>query len=356
MRKLRLLIAYGSKGKFFHLKEFGEALKKLGNEYLLVKDTDYCKGFPSKNIRDWFPNKQKFQKLIRDFSPDAVFVDRQTHFGLEVIKSKIPLFVLLRGHYWSEIEYGKETLYKKNLIMRMVIDFRKNIAERCFKNATAILPICTYLERVVKQHYPNQSTHVFFEGIDSSRWFPTKGINLKHPCVGLLQDANWWGKTKELLILKKVLPKMPQTTFYWAGDGPYRDKILSELNKFENFKWLGRLDYPDKVRDFLSSIDIYALISGMDLAPLTLKEAQLMKKPVVATNVGGNYEMMQDGKTGFLVDEGNYSKLIEKLSLLLNEKELAQKMGSSGREFVEKTFNWEIIAKKFLNITNSYLN
>ena len=49
----------------------------------------------------------------------------------------------------------------------------------------------------------------------------------------------------------------------------------------------------------------------MDLAPLSLKEAQLMEKPVVATNVGGNPEMMVDGKTGFLVEEGNADDLFE---------------------------------------------
>ena len=61
----------------------------------------------------------------------------------------------------------------------------------------------------------------------------------------------------------------------------------------------------DKVRDFLSEIDIYALISGMDLGPRTLNEAQLMKKPIVASNVGGIPELIKDGETGFLVEEGN---------------------------------------------------
>ena len=50
---------------------------------------------------------------------------------------------------------------------------------------------------------------------------------------------------------------------------------------------------------------MYALITGMDLAPLTLKEAQLMERPVIATNVGGNSEIMVDGQTGFLVKEGD---------------------------------------------------
>jgi glycosyltransferase involved in cell wall biosynthesis len=158
-----------------------------------------------------------------------------------------------------------------------------------------------------------------------------------------------------MLTLKKVLEKMPDVNFYWAGDGPLRDRVLSELDVYDNFRWLGMLDYPDKVREFLSEIDVYALITGMDLAPLSLKEAQLMKKPVVATNVGGNPEMMVDGKTGFLVEKGNPQQLIDKFSLLLEDKKLAKKMGDDGRKFVEETFNWELITKKFIKIVELYL-
>ena len=180
-------------------------------------------------------------------------------------------------------------------------------------------------------------------------------MKLKHPCIGLLQDANWWGKTKEMLILKKVLKKMPNITFYWAGDGPYTEKIVKEFSEFKNFQWLGRLQYPEGVSKFLSSIDIYALISGMDLAPLTLKEAQLMKKPVIATNVGGIYEMMEDKVTGFLIKENDSEDLIEKLTILLDDENLRNKMGNNGKQFVIKKFNWNTIAKKFIKNIEPYI-
>ena len=48
---MKLLITYGDENKLFHLKEFAEALSKLGVEYKLVKDTDYVVGFPSKKIK-----------------------------------------------------------------------------------------------------------------------------------------------------------------------------------------------------------------------------------------------------------------------------------------------------------------
>ena len=350
---MRLLIG-GSSTFLVHLKQFSDTLNSLGVESKLVFDGDYADGFPSRKIRNWFQTKKKFNKLINEFKPDAIFVDRQRHFGINALKANIPLFVLLRGHYWSEIYWNKRTMYKP-LHKRIALWQWDKLGKEILNGATAILPICKYLEKITNKFVPGKSTKVFFEGVDASRWYQVKGMNLKHPCVGLLQRASWWGKTSEMLILKKVLEKMPDVNFYWAGDGPLRERVLSELDKYDNFHWLGDLQYPDKVREYLSEIDVYALVTGMDLAPLSLKEAQLMKKPVVATNVGGNQEMMVDGKTGFLVQQGSHQQLIDKLLLLLEDKDLAKKMGVDGRKFIEDTFNWELVTKNFIRNIESYL-
>jgi len=350
---LRLLIG-GSSTFLVHLKKFSDTLNSLGVESKLVFDGDYADGFPSRKIGNWFQTRKKFNKLIDEFKPDAIFVDRQRHFGINALKANIPLFVLLRGHYWSEIYWNKRTMYKP-LHKRIALWQWDKLGKEILNGATAILPICKYLEKITNKFVPGKSTKVFFEGVDASRWYQVKGMNLKHPCVGLLQRASWWGKTSEMLILKKVLEKMPDVNFYWAGDGPLRERILSELDEYENFHWLGDLQYPDKVREYLSEIDVYALITGMDLAPLSLKEAQLMRKPVIATNVGGNPEMMIDGKTGFLVEQGNHEQIIARLSLLLADKELSKKMGNDGRKFIEDTFNWKLVTKNFIEMIKPYL-
>jgi len=358
---LRILIASGagggtskgSIGKYFHLKEFGEALTKFNVEYKLIRESDYVVGFPTKKILKLLSSKKKFKKLIESFKPDVVLVDRQSSFGFEVIKAGIPLFVLLRGHYWSELEYAKATIYKDPL-RRKIIDMRNDVAKKVFDGASIILPICNYLKDVVKEHYPQQSIAVFVEGVNSSRWYKKEGMRLHHPCVGLLQDANWWRKTKEMLTLEKVLDAMPDVNFYWAGDGRYKERILSVLEKFKNFHWLGPLQYPDKVKEYLSEIDVYALLTGMDTTPLSLKEAQLMEVPVIATNVGGNSEIMVNNKTGFLVKEGNESDLIEKISILLEDKKLARQMGENGRKFIQEKFSLEESAKNFIAILDSY--
>jgi len=350
---LKLLIG-GTRSKFFHLKEFAEALTEFGVQCKVVNDIEIYSGFPSRKITQCFQTRAKFSRLVDEFKPDAVFYDNQLHFGLASIKAQIPLFMHLRGDYWSEIKWARQTIYKTPH-KRFALWWKSKIADRCFSNSTMILPLCKYLENIVKENYPNKDTYILQSGITPSHWYPVEGMKLKHPCVGLLQGAEIWGKTREMLVLTKVLEAMPDVTFYWVGNGPYREKILPILNKYENFEWLGQLSYPDKVREYLSEIDVYALVSGIDMSPLTLQEAQLMEKAVVATNVGGIPELMKNNETGFLVEKGDHKGWINKLSVLLNDDKKARQMGYRGRRLIEQNFSWEKIARNFVNVLNNTL-
>jgi glycosyltransferase involved in cell wall biosynthesis len=351
---LRLLIG-GASSKFFHLQEFAQSLNTLGVESKLVFDADIYDGYPSRKISHWFQSSNKFNKLILEFKPDGVFVDRQRHFGLATLKAKIPLMIHLRGNFWEEMNMARKTLYKLPH-RRLALLAWERIGNQCFEGAKIILPICRHLEDVVKAHYPKKRTEVLYSGITPSNWYHVDGMKLRHPCVGLLQGAWIWGKTKEMLTLSKVLEALPEVTFYWVGDGPYREQVISVLGKYDNFKWLGALSYPDGVREYLSEIDIYALISGLDMSPLTLQEAQLMEKSVIATNVGGIPEIMQNNKTGFLVEKGDFSSIIEKITILINDNKTARLMGSAGKKFVVDNFSWEMIAKRFINVAEDVLS
>ena len=344
---MKILIG-GSSSKLFHLKEFAENLKKKDIECKVVFDSDYADGFPNRKISKWFSSNKKFRKLINEFEPDVIFVDRTRHFTLEASKTDIPLVIHLRGNHWAEIIMARETLYK-SAGKKIAINKWDEMGEICFNNSELILPICNHLSEITKKRYSKKPVETMYQGITPDNWFHKKGMELKHPCVGILQSATIWEKTKELMILPEILKKMPDVHFYWAGDGVYRDEILPLLEKYENFHWLGSLEYPNKVREFLTEIDVYALISGIDMSPLTLQEAQLMEKPVIATNVGGIPELMKDGETGFLIEKNNSNELFEKLSMLLNNLENAKEMGVKGKEFVKNNFNWDKICNDFLN-------
>ena len=350
---MKLLIG-GSSSKMFHLREFSDTLRKNDVDVKLVLDTEYADGFPSRKISKWFTKDTRFNKLLDEFKPDLILVDRQRHFALEASKTGIPLIIHLRGDYWKEMKMAKKTLYS-SAPKKIAINKWDEIGEKCFTSADKILPICKHLENVVKEHYPQKSTAVMYQGINSDNWFEESGMKLKHPCVGLVQGAVILEKTEQLLTLTKALEKMPEITFYWVGDGPYRDNVLPILEKYDNFKWLGALEYPNKIREFLTEIDVYALLSGIDMAPLTLLEAQLMKKPIIATNVGGIPELMKNGDNGFLIEKDDSEKFIEKLQIIIDDEIRSKKMGESGRRFVIENFSWDIIAKKFKNNVENLL-
>jgi glycosyltransferase involved in cell wall biosynthesis len=65
--------------------------------------------------------------------------------------------------------------------------------------------------------------------------------------------------------------------------------------------------------------------------------------------------MIYDKETGFLADEGDYQTWIESIKLLLNDKELAEKLGNNARELLLEKFNWDVVAKKFIVVAESVL-
>ena len=81
-----------------------------------------------------------------------------------------------------------------------------------------------------------------------------------------------------------------------------------------------------------------------------------MEKPAIATNVGGVPEIMEDGKSGFLVEKGDSDGIVEKITCLFEDKENARRIGSYGRVLMLKNFSWDNIVKKFVNDVESELN
>ena len=354
---MKLLIAVDRK-RFFLIDQFADELRKKGIECLVIDDLDiYDKDEPGNKYLKWIGTPKKFQKIMNDFKPDMIFTERVSHFSSLVIKTDIPLIIFVRGedglpHDWSKINWKEQTL-ETSFSNKINIFTKQKIAKKCYEKATLILPICQYLEKIIRSNCPNKDVHVLYQGINQKDWFSEKGMKLKHPCVGFLQGAEIWEKTKEMLLLPDIMKKMPEVNFYWAGDGPYQKKILQILEKFDNFHWLGNLDYPGEVRQFLSEIDVYGLLTGIDMSPHTLLEAGLMKKSVIATNVGGVSESCIDNKTCFLIEKNDPQGWIDKISVLLKHKEKMKLMGNEGFEYVNKNFLWGKIAEDFINILES---
>lgn len=357
-RNTRILIGT-IRNRIFHAHNLSAALSKLGVECKVVLDSETYDGFP---YRKTFQTRRRIHKLFDEFRPSAVMGTYPNLFCIATLDRNIPLLLQLRGDYWSEMKWLKDTICR-NPLKRSVLYFKDRIARRCFTESAMILPVSNYLKGIVDQKYPDKSTTIYtgmnpdiWNGDSASAVGDVEGrVDINHPCVGLLQNANVWGKAREMLVLPKVMKALPHVTFYWAGDGIYRDRVLPELLKCDNFVWLGNMSDRDAVRKYLAEIDVYALISGIDMLPNSVREAELMEKPVIATNVGGIPEVMQDGVTGHLVESGNAAQMTSRICDLLGNAKTSRKMGRMGKKLVEEKFNWDRIASDFIKAVTPVL-
>jgi glycosyltransferase involved in cell wall biosynthesis len=87
-----------------------------------------------------------------------------------------------------------------------------------------------------------------------------------------------------------------------------------------------------------------------------LIEASAMARPIVATRVGGIPELVRDGETGLLVEQGNLEALTAALRQLLSNPPRAQQMGEKGRERTLARFSWKRHGDEMIQIYQSVLN
>ena len=120
----------------------------------------------------------------------------------------------------------------------------------------------------------------------------------------------------------------------------------------DRVKFLG---FRENIRDILSLFDVFALSSTMEGISLTLLEAMAAGKPVVATNVGGNPEVVEEGVTGFLSPAKEPVKLAAGIIKVLNNPELARRLGEKGKQRVEEKFSLEAMVLEYLKIYHEIL-
>lgn len=119
-------------------------------------------------------------------------------------------------------------------------------------------------------------------------------------------------------------------------------------------KYLGEKYSKDKESQFRSS-DIFVLPTFNDCFPLVLLEAMQYKLPIVSTEEGGIRDIVENGVTGFLVEQNNSLELANKLEVLLKNETIRLQMGQAGREKYEREFTLQSFETKIQEILEQLL-
>ena len=153
--------------------------------------------------------------------------------------------------------------------------------------------------------------------------------------------------------MKTVSALFPDALLLVIGDGPLRVE-LEELVTFErlnkNILFLGtRNDIPR----LLSVLDIFVLCSLSEGLPLTILEAMAAGKSIVATNVGGIPEIIQDGTDGIIIPSDDSDGLADAISKLIRDEDKRHDMGVKARMKFEKKFTARAMVQRYEELYES---
>jgi glycosyltransferase involved in cell wall biosynthesis len=137
--------------------------------------------------------------------------------------------------------------------------------------------------------------------------------------------------------LRDTFPNMSLTL---VGDGPDRTELeaLARDMALENITFLGYRNQSE-VAELLQQADVFVLPSFAEGVPVVLMEAMASGVPVVATRIAGIPELVDHGKTGFLVPPGDVASLTKAIRWTLEDNAQRKAMGEMGRDIVDFDYN-----------------
>jgi colanic acid/amylovoran biosynthesis glycosyltransferase len=166
---------------------------------------------------------------------------------------------------------------------------------------------------------------------------------------------------KGLPVLIEAMTKLtaihPHVILTIIGDGPDRAAIearVAQLNLGDNIQFVGYKSQAE-VRTYLEHTDVFVLPSFAEGVPVVLMEAMAAGVPVVATRIAGIPELVEDGKSGYLVPPGDAQSLADRLAQLLADAELRSAMGKVGRSKVEQEFTIHDEVKRLKRVMEAAL-
>ena len=200
-----------------------------------------------------------------------------------------------------------------------------------------------------------------YNGLDLADWSSTF-LAAKHEGEVLVTTVGNIRRVKGhdvfIRAAASVAAQFPKVTFSIAGDVLEPDYfaelqvLVRDLNLSDRFRFAGGVK---DLREHLATADVFVLPSRSEGFSNAIVEAMAASLPVVATNVGGNAEAVQDGVSGVIVPPEDSGALAAAIVHLLSNPAKARQMGAEGKRLVAEKFTTEAMMTQIINVYGSLL-
>lgn len=234
--------------------------------------------------------------------------------------------------------------------------------------ADAIVPNSVAGEQLlVERGLPRSKIRVIYNGINLDRLTVNDDAATAHrealACEGQAFVAGMLasltpakGHATAIRALAELRDRQPQVRLAIVGDGPLRshlEGLVAELGLTEQVTFFG---YRRDVADLLATFDVLVSASrDNEGCSNSILEAMALGVPVIATNIGGNRELVQTGETGRLVDPENPVSLANAISSTINERGETRMMADQARERINSQFSLERMIRDYEDLYKQLL-
>lgn len=292
----------------------------------------------------YFFHANDLKQCITAFVPDIVHAHYATSYGMLLRNSGFHPGVL---SVW-----GSDILVfpKKSFIRRILL--KKNL-----RYADVILATGESLKKETSRYVKSHIGVVPF-GVDTSFFKPSQQRDESTLMISTAKALEKiYGIDLLIDVFAALRKKYNHIYLTVAGDGTMKQHYINQVNKLGLDKFVtftGKLT-PEQVAELYGISNIAAFLSVSESFGVSVLEASACGLPVISSAVGGFKDVIKDNETGFLVNRNEKNALIEKFSLLIENKDLRLQMGKQGRDFVVKEFEWKTCVDEQIKVYQSLL-
>ena len=225
-------------------------------------------------------------------------------------------------------------------------------------NARPFITISDYNKRLLLQKYKLEDSQIVVNycGVDAAYFQKEKP---GPPSVFTVTSVTALKKIKGVIFLIEALRQIDRQKIDFRcniiGSGNDHDELLTLIHQYglsEKILLLGARS-PSEIKNYLGESSVFVLPSLSEGLPIAVMEAMAMALPVIATNITGLQEIIDDNANGYLVPPRNSTAIAEKIIHLYYNPNLRIALGNAARKTVIEKFDLKINTQSFIELLDN---